>query len=611
MRSLSIPFICCGVLFALSVGGHCLTVDTVWTNNFWVRTWDSANCIQETSDGGFIIAGETRDDYIADSDILLIKTDQYGQLDWSVAIGDTFPECGYHVFETFDGGYMISASSYKYGDGSGAAWFIKTDASGDTLWTYPFAPEGRNGFPLFGIQRADSGFAFTGLVNLPGVFNDSYILLLDKDGAFEGYEHWGGYAYQDGQFITEMPDSGFIIAGTTNDPYSTNNDFRAIRVDKNLAVMWDSTYALTEYDELVYGACKAPDGIVIVGTNRNNSHAHKIDFDGNTIWSVSISKMPTYESPNSICPTADGGYMVGGWVGGFGNYRDYIFTKLDASGDTVWTHMVGGPQDDLGQSLVVTSDGGYAMVGTSYSWVSGTSLYLVKVREFNTSAGANVEVQLSDEVTITFDNVTEYGETEVAVSAIGPALPTSLQVVPSEPPTYYDITSSAAFDGYVEITITYDEADIAGSEENLSLMHFDGVEWTDITTALDTDANTISGTTLSLSPFVIAEPFPVDVGEAGESLPVAFDLGRNYPNPFNPTTTITYSLAQASHVKLEVFTVLGQRVAALVNEPKQSGVHSIVWDGTDNSGNAVASGIYIYRIVADNYIASRKMQLVR
>ena len=612
MRSFLMLFYCCAALLVFAIGGNCLTIDTAWTNNFWFRTWDSANCIQETSDGGFIIAGVTRDNLTVDSDVLLIKTDSIGGLDWSVAIGDTFIECGYHVLETNDGGFMVSASSSKFGDGNGSAWFIKTDASGDTLWTYAFSPEDRNGFPLYGTQRADSGYAFTGVANVSGDGNDSYILLLDKNGNHEGNEHWGGFSLQDGQFITEMPDSGFIVAGTTDDPYSTNNDFRAYRTNKNLVIVWDSTYALSEYNELVYGGCRVDDGIVMVGTNRNVSHALKIDFGGNMIWSEPISKMAYDERPYSVCPTDDGGLVVGGWVGGFGNYRDYLFTRLDSHGDTIWTYMAGGPQDDHGRSLVVTSDGGYAMVGTSASWVSGSSVYLVKIKVLNTSAGASIEVPLSDEVTVTFENVTSDGETELSVTTTGPALPTTMQVVPSEPATYYDITSTALFDGTVEICIIYDEADITTSEAELSLMHFDGAEWQDITSSRDMIANVICGTTSSLSPFVIAEPSgSVAVGEDGGSRPLAWGLHQNYPNPFNPSTAVRYSLARAAHVRIEVFTVLGQKIATLVDEPKQSGVYRVKWDGISDSGDRIASGVYIYRIVANDFVRSKTMTLLR
>ena len=74
---------------------------------------------------------------------------------------------------------------------------------------------------------------------------------------------------------------------------------------------------------------------------------------------------------------------------------------------------------------------------------------------------------------------------------------------------------------------------------------------------------------------------------------------QNFPNPFNPSTTIPFNLQQAAHVSLEVFDVLGQRVRSLTDEMYGAGQHAVVWEGTDDSRRGVASGLYIYRFVVD------------
>ncbi|MEE9442394.1 MAG: FG-GAP-like repeat-containing protein [candidate division Zixibacteria bacterium] len=85
----------------------------------------------------------------------------------------------------------------------------------------------------------------------------------------------------------------------------------------------------------------------------------------------------------------------------------------------------------------------------------------------------------------------------------------------------------------------------------------------------------------------------------------------NYPNPFNPSTTIGYNLVQGGHVKLEIFNISGQRIVSLVNEEKEAGLHSVVWDGKDSSGRQVASGIYFYRLEAGEFSDTRKMILMK
>jgi len=88
--------------------------------------------------------------------------------------------------------------------------------------------------------------------------------------------------------------------------------------------------------------------------------------------------------------------------------------------------------------------------------------------------------------------------------------------------------------------------------------------------------------------------------------PAEFSLGDNYPNPFNPTTTITYSLASDVHVSLKVFNSLGQEIATLVEDAQPAGQYATIWDARD-----CASGIYYYRLQAGTFTSMRKMMLVK
>jgi len=94
------------------------------------------------------------------------------------------------------------------------------------------------------------------------------------------------------------------------------------------------------------------------------------------------------------------------------------------------------------------------------------------------------------------------------------------------------------------------------------------------------------------------------------ALPTDFALGQNYPNPFNPSTVIPYQLPAATHVRLEVFNLLGQRLATLVDAERSAGVHTAQWDATDAAGRAVGAGVYIYRLSSGGMTATRRMVLV-
>lgn len=94
-------------------------------------------------------------------------------------------------------------------------------------------------------------------------------------------------------------------------------------------------------------------------------------------------------------------------------------------------------------------------------------------------------------------------------------------------------------------------------------------------------------------------------------VPNTFFLSQNFPNPFNPTTIIRFGLPVAEKVTLKIYDVLGREVKTLINEELKPGYHSVEWDGTNNYGSRVSSGIYIYRIVAGNFVKSMKMMMVK
>ncbi|MFA5052228.1 MAG: T9SS type A sorting domain-containing protein, partial [Patescibacteria group bacterium] len=94
-------------------------------------------------------------------------------------------------------------------------------------------------------------------------------------------------------------------------------------------------------------------------------------------------------------------------------------------------------------------------------------------------------------------------------------------------------------------------------------------------------------------------------------LPTEFQLYQNYPNPFNPSTTICYSLPEASQVSLRIINILGQEVMTLVDQYQSAGNYAIEWDGANQSGKRVASGIYFYRLCAGNFTQSKKMLLLK
>jgi hypothetical protein len=107
------------------------------------------------------------------------------------------------------------------------------------------------------------------------------------------------------------------------------------------------------------------------------------------------------------------------------------------------------------------------------------------------------------------------------------------------------------------------------------------------------------------------EPPPEERRRVGPAVPVSFELGQNYPNPFNPATTIQYALPEPAKVELQIFNILGQFVRTLLDEEKGVGYHQVVWDGKDEAGRAVSTGIYLYQIKAGGFVKTMKMSFIK
>ena len=121
-----------------------------------------------------------------------------------------------------------------------------------------------------------------------------------------------------------------------------------------------------------------------------------------------------------------------------------------------------------------------------------------------------------------------------------------------------------------------------------------------------TDLRRSVGTTTDEAGYFALRLAPV----GGPALPQDFALGQNYPNPFNPSTIIPYQIPDATHVRLEVFNLLGQRLATLVDGDRPAGAHTAQWDATDATGRAVGAGVFIYRLTGGGHTVSRRMVLL-
>jgi hypothetical protein len=133
------------------------------------------------------------------------------------------------------------------------------------------------------------------------------------------------------------------------------------------------------------------------------------------------------------------------------------------------------------------------------------------------------------------------------------------------------------------------------------------------TTLLITENNSSGTITIPLDSIqqISFQSSVTGVTKQGSTLPKQFSVSQNYPNPFNPSTIINYALPRSSLVTIKIYNVLGQEVRTLVNSELQAGNYTVQWNGDNNTGRSVASGIYIYRVAAGQTVKTMKMMYLK
>jgi hypothetical protein len=134
-------------------------------------------------------------------------------------------------------------------------------------------------------------------------------------------------------------------------------------------------------------------------------------------------------------------------------------------------------------------------------------------------------------------------------------------------------------------------------------------EWRTLPTEYDSQNGEYSTHTSNLGLIGLIEKSVA--GEPIHSIPATFTLRQNYPNPFNPTTTIEFDLPKQTRVTMKIYDMLGREIRTLIDDIRPEGFHQVVWDARNDLGTAVASGIYVYRISADEFTESKRMVLIR
>jgi len=583
---------------------------------------------------------------------------------WTRTFGGSLADCGYSVQQTFDGGYMVAGYTKSFGAGMADVYLVKTDAGGDSLWSRTYGGDS-NDFGYSAQQTTEGGYVIAGWTFSEQNYADFYMVKTDANGDSLWIRTYGGSDVDYGESVQQTTDGGYVVAGYTMSFGAGREDFYLVKTDSNGDTLWTRTYGGEEWEEPYSVRQTSDGGYIIAGWTYKLGHSDvylvKTDADGDTLWTRTYGGNSDDEA-YAVQQTSDGGYIVAGETESFGaGYRDVYLLKTDANGDTLWARTYGGSEGDYSYSVHEASEGGYIIAGSTGSFGAALQdVYLLRTdaggdtlwtRTYGGSGSdyARCVQQTADGGYIVAGWTSSFGAgaSDVWLLRVAGKRPrVSIEIVPDDPPVRVPQGGSFGFTG----TLTNNTGEpqttdiwtmAVGPQEGIygPFKQFHDLPLDPFETRTAHFNQRVPGltplgfysyiaycgdhpSTVIDSSFFEVEVIPATSGGAGvvgwlltgsfgtsddlAHTPCNFDLLGNYPNPFNARSAIKYQLPEARDVKLEVYNLIGQKVATLVNGVEEAGYKSVDWDASN-----VSSGIYFYRLTAGDFTETKRMMLVK
>lgn len=397
---------------------------------------DILESVIQTSDGGYIVAGSTNStdfdalDNHGGRDFLVVKIDETGLTQWRRCYGGTNNELAYSIIQTSDGGYLVGGetnsndgdvSGNTFNSASSHSWLIKINDLGEILWQRVIAV-GQIGGSIKSIyEDSDNKIIITGdcyAAQYTLSYNDGFITKLNSDGSnITQSSGWttplllGGDYHDYIRTMSPTDDGGYILAGITysrDGIFSSNHgtfpmgDLWIVKVDVFGAIQWQRLYGgsgntevnLTGNDQANSIIQTSDGGYAVAGFTMSNNDGDvsgnngltdywvlKLDNEGDLIWQKCFGGSGDDEA-NSIIQNSDGGYTVAGFsrlttgsiITGNNGLSDYWLVRINTDGDVLWEKSLGGTSWDEAQSIISTNDGGYLVSGTTWSNICSNNL---------------------------------------------------------------------------------------------------------------------------------------------------------------------------------------------------------------------------------------------
>lgn len=556
--------------------------DTVWSNVYSSIHEDRIYGAILDSDNNFVITGFTEERGAGNSDWWLIKIDSLGNTITQRTYSGPAGEWNREVIEV-PGGYLMAGFTYSFGYAGCSGWILKTNMNGDSLWSNTFGgstgPHG-DGFNDI-IPTSDGAYVAIGHLESSGAGGtDFWLQKISADGDSLWSRSYGGIEDEVCHHVLEMPDHGFLMVGRTESYGAGQNDLWLIRTDHLGNVRWTKTIGGSG-DDVGRTIIIDETGSILIGGSTSSNGAGSDDF-----WLVKLEpEPPTIGHVTLVSPgPPDWTYNLNWNSGAITSFTFKDFcpgTTGSVIGDAA---TVGWTATNYADSVVFSSpvpltSGSIEGFVLSHPWCSDQISWIVGDSTGSVDGPLPVEL-MSFEAT-----------------PIGNAIRISFSTASESDNDYFEIWRSESDAGTFERTATLPSQGNTASGHNYHYIDENVTAgktyWYYLT---DVDIN---GSRTEHREMMVSASVPIS------TIPTEYSLTA-YPNPFNPNTTLEFTLPEAGDVNLNVYDIVGRAVAELTSGPQNAGVHTIEFDAS-----SLPSGIYMARLETAEISVTRKLLLVK
>ena len=544
----------------------------------------------------------------------------------------------YEILALDDGSMVV------VGEANTDGFFMKVAADGTQLWSFTFGGSDVDGLRGVTQKHDGSGFILVGYTRSYSSSgdNDVWIIETDNSGHFIRQWNYGRTTMYDNAYdIRPTSDGGYIIIGDSEKSIQDDWDVYLLKLDAELNLVWSTTIGTTIRERGYSGVEMIDGGFLIAGESGNpfqqdDVYLLKTDENGNKVWDKSFGG--EYDEEGfCIQITPDRNYIVSGqsWSWGTQNgYSDMFLLKVDSAGNALWPGTVAtfggsGGEDGSGHGVLVTADNDYAETGNTQKFTGSFLSWLVKADAdggflWETSYGQGLGESVFNSIDLTLGN--KYVMAGLAGSDVFVVKTQTDTTIHNNHPQAQPDTFTVVQNTSTELPVLANDSDPDGDGLSIMWLTTPGVQGT-----VEIAADHRSLIYTPPADFEGTEQFTYTVGDghfgmskcrvvvrvsngsaiAEPSLPLTIKLWNAYPNPFNPETTIHFTVPTRQPVRLSIFAPNGQCIRTLANGILRAGEYRLKWDGRDDAGQVLPSGLYIGVLQTEEVKRSVKLILLK